>query len=571
MTNPRIARLEADVERGRLSRRQVLEAGLKLGLATPVIVSLMSKAPQAVAAPQSGAQRFPSANQDGGSGTFTAIIGSSADDVDPHSTYSTIGSMICFPSYEMLIQYKGGSVDEFDPMLATSWEVNAEQTQATFKLAEGVTFHDGSVCDATAVKTSFTRLVKMALGPFEVFARFVPDPDTQIVVVDATTVQFNFATAQPLFLAAMASSYGPMIVSPTAVEENKTDDDPWAHEFFVYNAVGTGPYKLVQNDLNEGAKYEKFEEYHGGWDGNHFDSVIYRVVPETSTRRQLIESGEADATAFNLTPEDVQALGSDANVQVVTYPTTRIQWVIMNAPKLLTPAVRQGFSYAFPYDDANTGAYGGLLKRSGPIPDSIIGSDPDVFLYQTDLTKAKELILSGGFSEGDTFDYYVASDDQVENTVAQLFQANVQSMGFNLEINSVDSATIEGIVFGDSPADERPMFVGGWEWWPDYNDSYNMLAPCFTIAAAGGGGNNGGYYENARVEEIIAEARDVTDTTRLVELMKEAQNILTEQDPPVIYLGQVTMYTVLGKAIQGFVANPLYLETYLPYLLSRTA
>lgn len=567
MTDPRLARLAADVDRGKLSRRQVLERGLKLGLATPAIISLMSKAPEALAAPQPGTRPFATMAQDGSSGTFTAIIGSSADDADPHSTYSTVGSMICFPSYEMLIQYKGDSVSEYDPMLATSWEVSADQTQVTFTLPAGVLFHDGTACDAAAVKTSLTRLVQMELGPFEVLARFVPDPDTQIVAVDATTVQFTFDAPEPLFLPAMASSYGPMIVSPAAVEENKTDDDPWAHEFFTFNAVGTGPYRLVQNDLNEGARYEKFEEYHGGWDGSHFDSIFYRVVPETSTRRQLVESGEADATCFNLTPEDVTALGSDANVQVVTYPTTRIQWVIMNAPKLPV-AARQGFSYAFPYDDANT-AYGGLLQRTGPIPDSIVGFDPNVFLYQTDLVKAKELILSGGFSEGDTFDYYVASDDQVENTVAQLFQANVQEMGFNLEISAVDSATIEGIVFGDSPAEERPMFIGGWEWWPDYNDSYNMLAPNFTIAAAGGGGDNGGWYQNDRLEELLTEAKDVTDTTRLTELMVEAQNILTEQDPPVIYLGQVTMYTVLGAGIQGFVANPLYLETYLPYYLSR--
>lgn len=569
MTDPRIARLTADVDRGKLSRRQVLETGLKLGLATPVIVALMGKAPEAMAAPQPSAQSFAKAAQDGSSGTFTAIIGSSADDVDPHSTYSTIGSMICFPAYEMLIQYSGDSVSDYAPMLATSWEANTDQTQVTFKLPEGVLFHDGTACDAAAVKTSLTRLVQMGLGPFEVLARFVPDPDTQIVAVDATTVQFNFSAPEPLFLPAMASSYGPMIVSPAAVEENKTDDDPWAHEYFMINAVGTGPYKLTQNDLNEGARYEKFEEYHGGWDGNHFDSIFYRVVPETSTRRQLIESGEADATCFNLTPEDYTALSSDTSVQVVSYPTTRIQWVIMNAPKLPV-AARQGFSYAFPYDDANT-AYGGLLKRTGPIPDSIVGYDPAVFLYQTDLTKAKELILSAGFSEGDTFDYYVSSDDQVENTVAQLFQANVQEMGFNLEISSVDSATIEGIVFGDSPADERPMFIGGWEWWPDYNDSYNMLAPNFTIAAAGGGGDNGGWYQNDRIEELLTEAKDVTDTARLTELMKEAQNILTEQDPPVIFLGQVTMYTVLGAGIQGFVANPLYLETYLPYYLSKTA
>ena len=49
----------------------------------------------------------------------------------------------------------------------------------------------------------------------------------------------------------MASQYGPLIVSPDAMEKNKTEDDPYAHEWFRENPVGTGPYKMkeyVQND-----------------------------------------------------------------------------------------------------------------------------------------------------------------------------------------------------------------------------------------------------------------------------------------------------------------------------------
>ena len=568
MDDLQVAQLAGLVDQGKLSRRNVLSIGLKLGIATPVLLGLMAKAPETLAAPVSQLESFRQRLQDGGSGTFTALISSSADDADPHSTYSTIGSMICLPCYEMLIRYKGDSVSDYEPMLAQSWEMNADNTEATFTLFENVQFHDGTPCDATAVKSSLTRLVKMEKGPYLVLARFVPDPDNQIQVVDAKTVTFTFTQPQPLFLAAMASSYGPLIVSPTAVEENKTDDDPWANQWVMFNAVGTGPYKMTQNDMSEGAKYEKFEEFHGGWDGNHFDSVFYRVVPESSTRRQLIESGEADATAYNLTPDDVEALRQDPRVVVEEYPTTRINWVIMNAVKLNTQA-RQGFSYAFPYDEVMNGAYTGLLTRSGPIPDSVIGFDPNVFIYQTDLAKAKELVLAAGFAEGDSFDYYVDSSDEVENTVAQLFQANVQQMGFNLEISSIDAATIESMVFGDSPAEERPFFVGGWEWWPDYNDPWNMLAPNFLIEAAGGGGDNGGFYKNDRFEELMAQAKDVTDTNQLDEIMKECQSILTEQDPPVIYLGQTRMYTVLIPQIQGFLSNPLYLETYFPYTLSR--
>ena len=113
----------------------------------------------------------------------------------------------------------------------------------------------------------------------------------------------------------MASSYGPYVVSPAAVEANKTDDDPYAHEFFLANAVGTGPYKLVENNIKEQLAFERFEEYHGGWDGNHFQTVIFRVVPENATRRQIMEQGEADAATNVLTPEDYEALKAVPELQ----------------------------------------------------------------------------------------------------------------------------------------------------------------------------------------------------------------------------------------------------------------
>jgi hypothetical protein len=52
--------------------------------------------------------------------------------------------------------------------------------------------------------------------------------------------------------------------------------------------------------------------------------------------------------------------------------------------------------------------------------------------------------------------------------------------------------------------------------------------------------------------------------------MKEAQNILTEQDPPGIYYGQLQWYTILRKDIQGYHDNPLYLGSYPFYEMSRT-
>jgi peptide/nickel transport system substrate-binding protein len=530
VNDSRVNRLFAVARSGQMSRRQLLETGLKLGLASPVILSL----------------------------------------IDPHYTYSEIASAIALLVYDMLIILRGDSTDEFDPRLAESWEVSDDQTTFTFHLYPDVTFHDGTPANAQAVKDSYTRWIELGGSPVNVITRFVESPD-QMEVVDDVTLRFNLSGPEPLFLAAMASSYGPMVISPTAIAENATEDDPYAHLWAQQFAIGSGPYLLESNSLNEGIVLSRFENYRHGWEGNHFDQVVFRVVPENATRRQLIESGEADGTANNLTVDDLVALRENPAVQVIEYASTFVNWTIMNAPRLMTPEVRQGFSYAFPYDDVQNSVYQGLLQRSGPIPDGVRGFDPDVFLYQTDLERAKDLILGGGFAEGDTFEYMTDANLTTAQTVAQLFQANVAEMGFNLEIISVDYSTIESTIYGDAPAEERPHFIAPWGWWPDYNDPWNQLWPNFTEANIGGGGSNGGYWLNPRFEEIMAEAENYEDEERLQELMIEAQNILTELDPPAIYLGQVLRYVVLGADIQGFVPNPLYLDSYNVYDMSRAS
>jgi peptide/nickel transport system substrate-binding protein len=573
VNDSRVNRLFSLARSGHMSRRQLLETGLKLGLASPVILSLIESAPRsAAAAPAAPDARLVRTGiaQEGSSGTFTALLTSGTEDIDPHYTYSEIASALALLVYDMLIILRGDSTDEFDPRLAESWEVSEDQATYTFTLFPEVTFHDGTPANAQAVKDSYTRWIELGGSPVNVITRFVESPD-QMEVVDDVTLRFNLSGPEPLFLSAMASSYGPMIISPTAIAENATEDDPYAHLWAQQFAIGSGPYTLESNSINEGIVLSRFEGFRHGWEGNHFDQVVFRVVPEDATRRQLLERGEADGAANNLAIDDLVALRDNPAVQVIEYASTFVGWTIMNAPRLLTPEVRQGFSYAFPYDDVQNSVYQGLLQRSGPIPDGVRGFDPDVFLYQTDLERAKELILGGGFAEGDTFEYMTDANTTTAQTVAQLFQANVAEMGFNLEIISVDYATIESTIYGDAPAEERPHFIAPWGWWPDYNDPWNQLWPNFTEANIGGGGSNGGYWLNPRFEEIMAEAENFEDEERLQELMIEAQNILTELDPPAIYLGQILRYVVLGANIEGFVPNPLYLDSYNVYDMSRVS
>jgi peptide/nickel transport system substrate-binding protein len=572
MNDAVVDRLFAEARAGRISRRRLLETGLRLGLATPVIMSLIEAAPKsASAAPAAPVSPTPKlAAQDATSGTLTILWTSGTEDIDPHFTYSELASAVALGVYEQLVRLKGDTTDEFEPSLAESWEVSEDQSTFTFTLYPDVLFQDGTPANAQAVKDSYTRWIELGGSPVNVITRFCDSPD-KMEVVDDVTLRFNLGSPQPLFLSAMASSYGSMIISPTALAENATEDDPYAHEWAMFNAIGSGPYLLESNSVSEGVVLTRFDGYHKGWEGNHFDRIIFRVVPEDSTRRQLIERGEADAITNYLSPEALEALRAVPTVTVLEYPTTRITWAIMNAPRLLTPEVRKGLSYAFPYDDVIDAVNKGLLKRSGPIADSVRGYDPDVFLYQTDLDKAKELIVAGGIPEGTVFEYMTDANDERDQTTAQLFQANLQQIGYDLDIIAVDFATIESTVYGEAPPEEKPHIISSWGWWPDYNDPWNQLWPNFTEANVGNGGSNGGAWVNARFEEIMAEAENYESEERLTELMKEAQNILTEQDPPVIYYGQRVDFTALGAGIEGFVPNPLYLEAYNLYGMSRAS
>ncbi len=64
----------------------------------------------------------------------------------------------------------------------------------------------------------------------------------------------------------------------------------------------------------------RFDDYWKGWEGNHFDKVIIKAVPEAATKRQLISKGDIDIT-MELPPEDIEALKKDPNVNVMIEPS----------------------------------------------------------------------------------------------------------------------------------------------------------------------------------------------------------------------------------------------------------
>uniref|UniRef100_A0A831T9K6 ABC transporter substrate-binding protein n=1 Tax=Thermorudis peleae TaxID=1382356 RepID=A0A831T9K6_9BACT len=557
---------------GRLTRRQVLTRGLRLGLSTPAILSLLAAcgqqeeggaAPTPTSAPAAGQTPAPGATATGerrlsDNRDFVVAFSGGVPDLDPQSAYDNQASALFLACYEMLIALKGESTFEYEPMLAREWSQNDNLTAFTFKLAPNAKFHDGTPCDAEAVKASFVRFRRMERGPYNVISRFVDNPEEQIEVVDATTLVFKMTKPEPLFLAAMASEYGPLVVSPAAMEQHKTADDPYAHEWFAQNIVGTGPYKAVEILPQERFVFERFADYHS--EPPFFDRIIARVVVEDATRRQLLESGEVHGCAY-INPEDLLVMKDNPALQVVEYDTTEVDWIRMNYAKLNAKA-RQGFAYAWPYQEVIEQVLRGYGKPiNGPIADTVIGYDPSIPTYTTDLEKAKQLLTESGIREGDTFTYMFATGDATDSAMAQLFQANLAQIGITLELQQVDRAALLELAYGDSPPEERPHFMSA-GWWPDYNDSWNQMYPNFHSDSVGSKGSNAMFYQNAEFDRLMDQLQVAESEEEIRKLTGQIVKILTWDDPAAIFYAQIKKATVLQADIRGFTPNGIYINSF---------
>jgi len=506
-----------------------------------------------------------------GGGTLTLIFEGDIPDLDPQSSYDFHASAVYFGTYEMLVRLKGSNMLEYQPMLAESWESNADKTEWTFKIPAGVKFHDGTDCDADAVAKSFQRFHKLHLGPSPDIQKYVANPDTDITAVDKQTVKFKISPGNDIFLAMLASQYGPLVVSPTAMDQNKTADDPYAHEWFRENVVGTGPYVLKEHVRDDHITLERFADYHGGWDGPHFDEIVFRIVPENSTRRSLVESGDADATTQNLTPKDIAEIEKAGNLQVLRYDSTNAVWIDFNYVKLADPNVRTAFAYAYPYDDVRSGVYEDLIIRSsGALTPNNRGYDPNGFIFDTDLDKAKQMLTDAGWDFGKKLEFWVDSSSATYKAAAELFQANLSQIGITMDIVAKDTSTLIDFFYGGASGEERPEFWDG-GWWPDFNDAENEYYPNFySKSQQTSGGQNQLYYANARVDEILDQfAKGINDEDTYNQLSAECNDILVRQDPAAAFYGGYQWYTVMQSNIKGFVSNPIYIGTYNIYDMYR--
>lgn len=473
---------------------------------------------------------------------------------DPIASFSTEAAYMA-NMYEQLVRVNPpGSAEPFSPLLAESWEKSDDGLVWTFKLRSGVKFHDGEAMNAEAVVKSIM-LAKESAG-----ASFIWLPLDTVEAVDDLTVKFTLKWAQPLELI-LGSEYAAYIISPKALDAAAADENFWTSGV----SAGTGPYMIESYTPDQEIVLTQFPEYWGGWESDQYEKVLVTIVPEATTRQQLLESGEVDLVT-SIPADSFDSFTSNPDYVTSLEPALFNYTAFFNTLKapLDDAKVRQALSYAIPYQDIIAiGASGRGTQSRGTVPAGVFPYSEDVPQYTYDLEKAKALLTEAGH-EGGGFSLKLtyASENSTEEAFAPLIKDSFAQIGVDVTIEALEFTQQWELAKAD-PANAQDIFL--LLYWPTYSDAGadNMWSMFYGNPENPGNLNatkfNLSYWMNEDYNAIMDEASTLSGTDVDASRVKytEAQKLLVEE-APAAFLFDTMVAFVLPARIQGFQYNLNY-------------
>jgi peptide/nickel transport system substrate-binding protein len=550
---------------GEYSRRQFIRAAagvatgaMAMGSAGSVLAACGSSSTSSTTRSGTGAalKRDPD--------TLVVAMDAFTNDFDPASYFLLAAIVPSFGVYDSLMRMSGNSATKTKPWLAEKVSTNANQSVWTFSLRPNVKYSDGTPLDASAVKTAYDRTLTANLGAGSTLGHYISDPK-QIVVKDPRTLVMDLGTPVPRFDLLAASQYGMGIVNPNVVKQQGKN----AHTYLATHSAGTGAYMVESVVPGSQIVMVQNPHYWGGWSGPHFKKIIILQVPENSSRREGMQSGDFDI-AFASTPQDTEALRSTPGIFVGNQKVLGMDYVILGQfGPLASPLARQAVNLLFPIDQYTSSVMKQTIDAPHSVlPDLMIYSDPGTYTPTVNVAKAKTLLQHAGIKPGTqlTYEFYTGQGDQA----GLLLQSQLALAGLNVKIVEKQYPAFVQDISAYHPVSQRPD-MAYWFWWPEFNSPSDFAFPILSNQATPKQSLfNGGYYDNATVNNAINKGfTDAGNQQLVTQLWREAQTVMGQQDPPWIPLGQIIDTSYLRTDIKGYVANPVYVQSYDFYALSR--
>lgn len=373
------------------------------------------------------------------------------------------------------------------PRLATEWEYDEANTTYTFKLAEGVKWHDGEEFTAEDVKFTIEAMMDPENG-----SENAPNYEDveEITIIDPYTISFKLAEPNYAFL-----EYMTMAILPKHLleGENMQESD------FFRAPVGTGPYKLTGWDEGQAIIMEKNEEYFAG--PANIDRIIFKIVTDDNAKALQLQSGELNLS--QVTPKDAVLFNDDVHT-VYDEKTSDYRGILYN---FWNPYWQEnadlipGISYAIDRQailDAVLLGCGDVAY--GPLQRNIYDC-AEVEHYDYNPEKAEEIFAAAGCEKdedgfwcrnGERISIVINATpgDQVRVDMAQIAAQQLQQVGLDVTANvpadGIDWGGQQCCIIGwGSPfdADDHTYKVFGTDKGANYSGYSNELVDQYLTAA----------------------------------------------------------------------------------------
>ena len=412
--------------------------------------------------------------------------------------------------YNGLIRYKAGSW-EYEPDLATSWEISADKKAVTFKLKKGIQFHKGyGELTAEDVKYSFERIIDPAIKSPEKGTWSKLD---HVEVIDKYTAKLVLKDQMVTLFSSVLPMNAGMIVSKKAVEE-------MGAKKFGFNPIGTGAYELVSWEPKKKVTLKANPNYHGF--KPFIQMVEFLPITEDSTSETALKTGEIHigrAALINL-----NSFKNNLNFTVVSKPAMKTYWLGMtvNKPPFDNIKLRQAFRYAVDVDKIIEATYFGAVHRANSVlPPSVPGYWKDAPAYKKNISKAKQLMKAAGKPNGFDVTLYVpASDD--ERIMAEVIKADAAEAGINVDIETKEIGAFNEAANKGIPNAYIQFYT-------------STIDPSYIMQWFAGESWNPSQWRNTRYTQILAEGPSEPDANKRVLMYEEAQQLI-DQDCWSIWL-----------------------------------
>lgn len=450
------------------------------------------------------------------------------DFLDPHKASAAGTYEIMFNVFEGLL--KPDSTGNVVPAVAESYDISEDGLIYTFKLRDGIKFHNGQPVTMNDVLYSLNRLKgtdeqKALSSDFEKFVESIEAKDDKTVEIKLNTLNTDFLAK---FVAAI-------------IPENNQDHN--------LNPIGTGPFQFVRYQPGQKIVIKKFNEY---WNPKlpKIDEVEFRIIPETQTSLMSFMAGEVQMLPR---ADAIQAEILTDRYNLISVEQNMVQLMAMNIGRkpFDDVRVRQAINYAIDKDEiieVVANGYGTKLgSNMSPIMNKYYQEGLEDY-YATDIEKAKELLKEAGYPDGFKTTITVASNYQFHVDTAQVIVEQLKKAGIEAKIELVEWGVWLDEVYTGREYDMTIIGLTG------KLSAYDILKRYLSDYP-----RNFVNYFNPEFDDLVNSAIKETDVEKKAGMFKRAQTMLTE-DAAAVYIMDPNFIVALAPDLFGYNVYPLYVQ-----------